>query len=194
MQRSRLNNNKSLSTKGFAFISKYWLILIVFTIGIFPLIRFIKAQVQKGKEQNLSLSTDLNNVQNTNLTPAIEKEKTDYLRRKYPNASKEKIAEIKANALKMAIALGYTADIDGEHHLFGLDWLPIVNNSWTEDEATAVSIAKKHTGTFPILCDAYFSLYTMSRDLKKDLLNKLKKSDLDAIRKAHLQFGGYKYI
>ena len=183
-------NKKKSPNRVFLFISKYWLIIIAFVIGFFPLFRFIKNQLAKNKAAQQDNLQTVNNGQNANLSPELETVKTNFIKKKYANLNSKQLNEIKSAAQRIAFALGTTPEQN-----FRNDWFDFYNFSGaTEDEKTAILIAKQHSGTFPVLADFYYSMYTLSRNLKADLLKYLSNSDLKEIREAHIKHGGYHHI
>lgn len=174
------------------FLKKYGLFLLAFIVAFPYLLRFVRAQVQKTKEQSVALETSQNNTVNNTKNPTVIADKTAQMSLKYPNCTKAKLNEISGSALKIAIALG--TDVDNNHSLLGgtIDLFNI--SAMTEDEATAVKLLKKYPGTFPILEDFYYNVHTKSRNLKTDCLKYLSTSDLDAVRKAWKKFGNYKWF
>lgn len=181
---------KSNHSVGLSFIAKYWLLIILAVVGIPLGYRYWQNQKAKNEANKLSNFEYSNNVQNNSASPTIQEAKARVVHKKYPNLSDKKLRELNTNAQKLTYALG--TNVEDNHRNSYIDLFNVA--AWTENEALAVSLVKKHTGTFPILADLYYNVYTKSRNLKTDLLKYLSKSDLAEIRKAHLANGGFKHI
>lgn len=179
-------------TKLLPFLKKYGLFLLAFIVAFPYLLRFIRNQAQKVKEQTIDLAVASNNAENNTKSPEVAQAKGSEIERKYPNATKAKHAEISASALKIAHALG--TNVDDTHVLFGGSIELFNIKAMVEDEATVVKLLKKHPGTFPILEEYYYKLHTKSHSLKTDCIKYLDKSDLDVVRKAWKKFGNYKWL
>lgn len=185
----------SAKANGFlSFIMSYWwviAIVILTVLSIPSIIRWIKRQKVKDQKANLSNEIEVNNSVNNVADPVKIAVKTAQISGKYPNVSAVKLNEIKTNAQKMAYALG--TNVQDNHLLW--QTVDLFNvRAWVEDEDEAVRIAKIHTGTFPILEDFYYHLFTKSRNLKHDLLKYLSKDNLNEIRASHLKYGGFKHL
>lgn len=80
-----------------------------------------------------------------------------------------------ASALKIAKAFG--TNVDDNHVLLwgSIDLYNIA--AMVEDEDTAITYLKKHTGTFPILEEMYYKTATKSKNLKNDIMKYLSQSE-----------------
>lgn len=187
MQRSRIKN-KQLNQL-LLFVQKYWLLLIVLlgvAMAVPFFVRFFKKQNVITQTANLENAVKVNSAQNATVNPTIQKKKANAFLTKYPNLKKADLHRLETYAHGIAKALG--VDAWNEHPLFGVDFLPLVFDKWDEDEEEVVRILKKVPGTFPIVADLYYSVYTRSRNLKTDLLKYLDKSDLNKVRATYKQY------
>lgn len=181
MRRSRIKNRQL--NKLLLFIQKYWLLIIVFVGALMAVpffVRYFKKQNVITQTANLENAVQVNSAQNATVNPTIQKKKANAFLTKYPNLKKADLHRLETYAHGIAKALG--TDAWGEHPLFGVSFAPLVFDKWDEDEKEVVRILKKVPGTFPIVADLYYSVYTRSRNLKTDLLKYLDKSDLNKVR------------
>jgi len=188
MRRSRIKN-KQLNQL-LLFIQKNWLLLIVLlgvAMGIPFFVRYFKKQNVITQTANLENAVQVNSAQNATVNPVIQKKKANAFLAKYPNLKKADLHRLETYAHGIAKALG--VDAWTEHPLFGLSFLPLVSDKWDEDEIEVVRILKKVPGTFPIVADLYYSVYTRSRNLKTDLLKYVDKHDLDKVRSTYKKYG-----
>ncbi|MEA9414262.1 hypothetical protein, partial [Flavobacterium sp. PL02] len=66
-------------------------------------------------------------------------------------------------------------------------------SAWSEDEKGAISILKKHTGTFPILEELYYKTATKSKNLRNDILKYLSSSQYNDLAKFY-KSKGYNWL
>ena len=194
--RNRIRRKGTPNGAFLVFLKRWWIVIVALLVSLVWIIPTIKRWVANQKQKNEANALDneikQNNAQNSTASPTIQKKKVAEIKKKYPLVSSKKMQEISANAQKVAIALG--TNVEDFRPLFGQSWLPMVHNVYTEDEAAAVSIVKKHSGTYPILAELYYNVHTNSRNLTTDLLKYLSKKDLEEIRAAHKKYGNYKHL
>lgn len=202
MRYSKSSNNKN---KIVNWLKQNWLISLILVLVLYFLpsvFRYLKSL-----KDSLEVKSNLSNLKNESANSANEntyastaklndKEKKlrQKTKRKYPNLSDLKLRELTNNAFNIAIALGQNAT--SNRPWFDLSFLPDRPDpdAWFEDEEAAKKILKKHPGTFPLLAEYYNSLATRNQDLRKDIHNKLSKSDIDEVRKHWKKFGNYNWL
>lgn len=163
-----------LDTKVIPFFKKYGIFLAVLFL-VFPyLYKYLKKTIEIVKDTNLEAKKEQNSNENAKADPTIIKKKVADLTKSYPTIPKKTMDTIVASAFKIAEAFG--TNVDDNHVLLGgsIDLYNI--SAWTEDEKTAISFLKKHTGTFPILEEVYYKTATKSKNLRNDIIKYLSNS------------------
>lgn len=200
-----MRNRAIKQNKFIALLKNHWgklsIALVVLIFAVPKIIRYIKDQWAKGKAERaldeaqvynaeVEANNLKNNAENHVQAPSGVKSKSQRIAKRYPKISKQLFNTLNGSAMNLSVALGYNAK--DWRPFFG--WsvfqdVPTTFEAFTEDEAEVIRILKKHPGTFPVLEDLYHDVYTKSRSLKKDILEKLSKSDLSIIRKHHKKYG-----
>lgn len=163
-----------LDTKVIPFFKKYGIFLVVLFL-VFPYVyKYVKSAVSSIKNTNLEAEKTQNANENAKANPTIIKQKVADVKKNYPTIPQKTMDTIVASAFKIAEAFG--TNVDDNHVLLGgsIDLYNI--NAWTEDEKTAISYLKKHTGTFPILEEVYYKTATKSKNLRNDIIKYLSSS------------------
>ncbi|MEA9415921.1 hypothetical protein, partial [Flavobacterium sp. PL02] len=143
-----------LDDKIIPFLKKYGIFLIVLFL-VFPYVyKYVRSAIESVKNTNLEAQKTENTNQNAKADPLITKGKLQAIKKKYPTLSSKTMDNLSASAFKIAKAFG--TNVDDNHVLLGgtIDLYNI--SAWSEDEKGAISILKKHTGTFPILEELYY--------------------------------------
>ena len=187
----RRKSQNFLQDKLIPFLKKYGIFILVFFLVAPMLYRWIMKLITSVKETNMDMAKKQNTAENSQNNPNIVKQKTETIKKKYPNISTQRMEELKDITARVAYALG--TNIEDNHQLFG-GVVELFNvKAWVEDEKEVIKQLKKTPGTFPIVEDLYYSVYTKSKNLKSDLLKYLSKKDLDVLSK-HYRAYGYKFI
>lgn len=163
-----------LDTKVIPFFKKYGIFLIVLFL-VFPYVyKYVKSAVNSIKNTNLEAEKTENANENAKANPIITKAKVEDIKKKYPTMSAKTMDAITASAFKIAKAFG--TNVDDNHVLLGgaIDLYNV--SAWSEDEKTAITYLKKHTGTFPILEEVYYKTATKSKNLRNDIIKYLSNS------------------
>jgi hypothetical protein len=180
-----------LDTKLIPFFKKYGIFLVVLFL-VFPYAyKYLKRAIESVKNTNLEAIKEQNSNENAKASPDIIKAKVADVKKKYPTISQKTMDTIVASAFKIAEAFG--TNVDDNHVLLGgtIDLYNI--SAWTEDEKTAISFLKKHTGTFPILEDVYYKTATKSKNLRNDIIKYLSKSQYNELAKFY-KSKGYNWL
>lgn len=180
-----------LEQKLIPFLKKYGIFILVFFLVAPLLYRWIMNLVTSVKSTNMDMATKQNTAENSQNNPNIIKQKTEAVKKKYPLVSTQRMEELKDITARVAYALG--TNIEDNHQLFGgvVEFFNV--KAWGEDEKEVVKQLKKTPGTFPIVEDLYYTIYTKSKNLKSDLLKYLTKKQLSELS-AHYRTYGYKFI
>lgn len=160
-----------------------YLVGVVFLVPY--IVRYFKSQEVKDVKQSLDLAVKTNSAQNNKVDPTIIKSKETSLKKKYPNLSAKDSTRLKTIAQSIAFALG--TNPEGSTSVLNVDLYGV--GSWVEDEKEVVKQLKTTTGTFPIVEDYYYHLFTRSRNLKTDLYKYLSSSDLTTLRTVYKKAG-----
>lgn len=179
---NKLKNNKLV-----LFLQNNWFYLLAVSMALPYLVRYFNSQDEKDEKQALDLAQKANTTQNAKSSPTIINAKAKQINKKYPNLKANDSERLKTIAQKIAFALG--TNPDDNHIIFGNSVEFFNVRALSEDEATVVKLLKTTTGTFPIVEDYYYSLFTRSRNLKNDLYKYLSRSDISQIRVAYKNAG-----
>ncbi|MDN3673439.1 hypothetical protein QWY99_10280 [Flavobacterium branchiarum] len=180
-----------LDTKIIPFLKKYGIFLIVLFL-VFPYAyKYLKRAIESIKDTNLEAKKTENTNENAKADPIITKGKLEAIKKRYPTLNKKTMDGLSASAFKIAKAFG--TNVDDNHVLFGgsIDLYNI--SAWGEDEKSAMSILKKHTGTFPILEELYYKTATKSKNLRNDILKYLSRSQYEEMSKFY-KSKGYNWL
>ena len=191
MRNTRNNKPSFLNTAIIPFFKKYGIFLIVLFL-VFPYAyKYLKRTIASVRDTNLEAEKIENANQNAKADPVLTKQKVQDIKKKYPTINQKTIDAITASAFKIAKAFG--TNVDDNHVLFGgtIDLYNIT--AWTEDEKTAMSVLKKHIGTFPILEEIYYKTATKSKNLRNDILKYLSKSQYDEMARFY-KSKGYNWL
>mgnify|MGYP003611656859 CR=1 FL=1 len=176
-----------LDTKLIPFFKKYGIFLVALFL-VFPYAyKYLKRAIESVKNTNLEAIKEQNSNENAKASPDIIKAKVADVKKKYPTISQKTMDTIVASAFKIAEAFG--TNVEDNHVLLGgtIDLYNI--SAWTEDEKTAISFLKKHTGTFPILEDVYYKTATKSKNLRNDIIKYLSKTQYNELAKFYKSKG-----
>jgi hypothetical protein len=154
---------------------------VLAVVTLFPYLkRYFDNQIVKTEVNNLENSTLQNNAQNAKTDPDIIKKKKVNFGLKYKNVTSSTIDGVVNHAQGVAAAFGTLAE---NNHVVFNNSLSFFNvSSWFENESAAIKLLKMHTGTFPILEDAYYNISTKSRFLKNDIYNYLSDKQIVDLR------------
>ncbi|SHL40384.1 hypothetical protein [Flavobacterium chilense] len=191
MRNTRNNKPSFLDTKIIPFLKKYGIFLVVLFL-VFPYAyKYLKRAIESVKNTNLEAIKEQNSNENAKASPDIVKKKVADIKKSYPSISQKTMDTIVASAFKIAEAFG--TNVDDNHVLLGgtIDLYNI--SSWSEDEKTAITFLKKHTGTFPILEDVYYKTATKSKNLRNDIIKYLSKSQYSELAKFY-KSKGYNWL
>jgi len=181
-----LKTNKSVQ-----FLQQNWFFLILIAFALPYVVRYFKSQELLDQKQELNVAEKKNTAENAKANPNIINAKAKTINKKYPNLKPKDSERLKAVAAAVANALG--TNVEDNHILFDGSVELFNVKAWSEDEASAVKALKTTTGTFPIVEDYYYSLFTRSRNLKNDLHKYLSKSDISELRATYKK-AGYSWI
>lgn len=187
MRNTRNNKPSFLDTKIIPFLKKYGIFLVVLFL-VFPYAyKYLKRAIESVKNTNLEAIKEQNSNENAKASPEIVKKKVSDIKKSYPSISQKTMDSIVASAFKIAESFG--TNVDDNHVLLGgtIDLYNI--SAWGEDEKTAISYLKKHTGTFPILEDVYYKTATKSKNLRNDIIKYLSKSQYSELAKFYKSKG-----
>lgn len=164
--------------------------------GIAMVVPYIKRwfddQKQKNTENDLENQVANSNAENHTANPLVETEKAKKVKKKYPNISDSRYNQLKSIAKNISIALGTNADTQHTNFLGGTYYSL---NSITEDEKEAIRLLKQIPGTFTIVSDLYYTVYTKSRTLVADMKEYISKEDLAYLRNYYVRINPkYKYF
>ena len=143
-----------------------WFLIIVGIIIAFPLFRYIKAQLEKNKEQNSTITKNAAFVENQN--PITRQKKADVITTR---------KDIQAAAESLAHDLGTKYSDQNS-------WFSWLNpRGWTENDKSAADTLIKQRLNFKLLEKLYFTCYSNSRSLHDDVLQLLDEEELKRVRK-----------
>lgn len=181
---NRQTINKLKNNKLVLFLQNNWFYLLFVAMVLPYLVRYFKAQEEKDDKQALDLAQKANTTQNAKASPAVINAKARAInKKKYPNLKANDSERLKSIAQKIAFALGTNPD---DNHIVLYNTIEGFNvRAWVEDEETVVKLLKTTTGTFPVVEDYYYSLFTRSRNLKNDIYKYLSKENISEIRIAY---------
>lgn len=183
--RNSTNRSFLLLLKNNAFLIMAIILILIFVVPYIK--RYLDTAKAKKEQNDIKNNVNVNAVENASQDPNVIDKKATTIKKKYPLVSDELYKTLKSSAYAISKALG--TDVENNHRN---EYVDIFNVSgWTEDEEKVIQILKKHTGTYPVLQDLYYGLYTKSRSLNSDLLKYLSDSDLSKVRKNMLP---YKFI
>lgn len=143
-----------------------WIYIVIFVIILFPLIRYIKKELQKTKDQALDLQQLHNWTENQN--PSVQQSKADKITTR---------KDIQAAAKSLAHDLG-TKYSDNNH------WYDIFNpQGWTENDKKVADTLIYQRNNYGLLKKLYYICYSNSRNLSDDILKYLDKDQLTRVSK-----------
>lgn len=198
---------KNHTSKFALFLKANWiklLLALLFFLFVFPWI-YRKAQdaLSSFKQNKKDNATDelkneidnaikVNSAQNSTANPTTRTTKQLAVSKKYKSRRlpKSKMRELANIAENIAIAFGTNAEENGP--LFGVDMfgdVPKTFSAMTEDEKEAIKQLKKVPGTFGIVADYYYNVYTRSRNLKTDIKRYLSSSQINELRDHYKKYG-----
>lgn len=180
----RRTNSENAFTGVLEFIKTNWLLLLAALVALPFVYRYVNNILAQIKASNLSKDVAVNNSQNGVSSPVIIQQKIVTIKKKYPNLSVASMEKCKTVAQKIALALG--TNVEDNHNIMGADLYNIA--AWSEDESEVVKLLKTVPGTFPVVEDLYYNLFTRSRNLKTDLVKYLSQSDLKNIRAVYKKY------
>lgn len=148
---------------------KTWLYRCLFLIGgiilIFPIYRYIKAQLAKGNEQDVELEKNKSWLANLN-----------------PQTQLQRANKITKNTELHAVAKQLSHDL-GTKYSDKNSWFSWMNpKGWTENDEKVMLALIKYRLYYPTLCKLYYSCYSNSRSLEADLLELLDEKELKRLR------------
>jgi hypothetical protein len=181
----RNTKNSLTSSKVVLFLKDNGVYLLAVVFLVPYIVRYFKNQDNKDQVQALDIATKANTAENAKVDPSIIKAKETKLKKKYPNLSAKDSTRLKNVAQAIAYALG--TNPEDNHFVLSTDLYNV--SAWSEDEKEVVKQLKTVTGTFPIVEDYYYHLFTRSRNLKNDLYKYLSPSDLIILRTAYKKVG-----
>ncbi|SHF14158.1 hypothetical protein SAMN05444377_10489 [Flavobacterium fontis] len=180
------------------------LLALLFFLFVFPWI-YRKAQdaISSFKQNKQDNATDelknqidnaikVNSAENSTANPVTRTQKQTAVAKKYKSKrlSKAKMRELANISENIAIAFGTNAEENGS--LLGVDFfgdVPKTFSAMTEDEKEAIKQLKKVPGTFGIVADYYYNVYTRSRNLKTDIKRFLTTSQIQELRDHYKKYG-----
>ncbi|MBA0883804.1 hypothetical protein [Flavobacterium undicola] len=158
-----------------------YIVAVLFAIPY--IIRYFNSQEQKDSSQALDLAVKQNSAENAKSSPTIINDKAKVINKKYPNLKSKDSDRLKTIAQKIAFSLGTNPE---DNHIIFNGSVELFNiRALVEDENTVVKLLKTTTGTFPIVEDYYYSLFTRSRNLKTDLYKYLSAENISQLRVAY---------
>lgn len=180
-----------LDTALIPFFKKYGIFLIALFL-VFPFAyKYIKNLIESVRNTNLEAEKVKNANENSKADPVITKSKFEAIKKKYPTLPKKTMDDILASSFKIAEAFGTNVD---DNHVLLNGMIDLYNiSAMTEDEKTAMSYLKKHTGTFPILEEMYFKTATKSKNLRNDIIKYLSDSQYKEMAK-YYKSKGYNWL
>lgn len=179
------------SNKSVLFLQQNWLFILMIAFALPYIVRYFKSQELLDQKQALNVAEKKNTAENAKANPTIINAKAKIINKKYPNLKAKDSERLKAVAASVANALG--TNVEDNHILFSGTTELFNVRAWSEDEASVVKALKTTTGTFPIVEDYYYSLFTRSRNLKNDLHKYLSKEDISQLRVTYKK-AGYSWI
>lgn len=182
---SKYSKNKLVNNKLVLFLQNNGLYLVAVLFAIPYIVRYFNSQENKDNIQSTDLAVKKNNAENAKQDPVIIKKKETVLKNKYPNLTAKDSTRLKNVAQAVAYALG--TNPEDNHFIANTDLFNV--SAWAEDEKEAVKQLKTVTGTFSIVEDYYYHLFTRSRNLKSDLYKYLSPSDLAQLRLTYKKAG-----
>ena len=191
MRNTRNNKPSFLDTQIIPFLKKYGIFLVVLFLAFPYAYKYLKRAIESVKNTNLEAIKEQNANENAKASPEIVKKKVSDIKKSYPSISQKTMDTIVASAFKIAEAFG--TNVDDNHVLLGgtVDLYNI--SAWSEDEKTAITFLKKHTGTFPILEDVYYKTATKSKNLRNDIIKYLSRSQYAELAKFY-KSKGYNWL
>lgn len=182
---SKYSKNKLANNKLVLFLKNNGIYLVAVLFAIPYIVRYFNSQGTKDEIQAADLAVKKNNAENGKSDPNIIQKKETQLKKKYPNLKASDSTRLKKVA--QAIAYAFGTNPEDNHFVLNTDLYNV--SAWAEDEDEAVKQLKTVTGTFPIVEDYYYSLFTRSRNLKSDIYKYLSPSDLTKLRLTYKKAG-----
>lgn len=182
---STYTKNKLANNKLVLFLQSNGIYLVAVLFAIPYIVRYFNSQETKDNIQATDLAVKQNNAENAKQDPTIIKKKETELKTKYPSLKASDSTRLKKVAQAVAYALG--TNPEDNHFIANTDLFNV--SAWGEDEKEVVKQLKTVTGTFPIVEDYYYHLFTRSRNLKADLYKYLSPSDLTTLRLTYKKSG-----
>jgi hypothetical protein len=170
MGNNRSNQNKSTSTNFFDVLTKYGIVILIALFIIPYIIKYYKDQIEKGKVEDVVNDVAVNNAQNATQNPTMQVDKaTKYLRdvKHYDTKGRQRLMDATQKIV----------------NAFGYDKAWYNPKSWTENDLEIYLTLWECMYNYKDLEWLYYNVYTQSRNLTNDIVDKLDTKYLTELRR-----------